>query len=187
MMLTGITSIVPLTDELTDIDLSGTPDPVGYTKRLVGHIDDVYDSFEGALGEEGARQIERNLMLRAIDENWVQHLTSMENLRQGIGLQAVGQRDPLVMYKKEGHELFQGLQEKITSDVIHSLFRLRSLDPASASELNTNRKARRSKSVNENRVKTKAPTSGTASSKIGRNQQCPCGSGKKYKRCCAAV
>ena len=95
----------------------------------------VYSSFEGAMGEDGARQIERNLMLRAIDENWVQHLTSMENLRQGIGLQAVGQRDPLVMYKKEGHDLFQGLQEKISSDVIHSLFRLRPEDLFSISEL----------------------------------------------------
>ena len=142
-MLSELASIVPLSEELRTIDPSGTPDPVGYYEKFVDHIDNVYSRFEGAMGEDGARQIERNLMLRAIDENWVQHLTSMENLRQGIGLQAVGQRDPLVMYKKEGHDLFQGLQEKISSDVIHSLFRLRPEDLFTASELQKNRRNRR--------------------------------------------
>ena len=188
-MLSELASIVPLSEELTTIDPSGTPDPVGYYERFVDHIDNVYSSFEGAMGEDGARQIERNLMLRAIDENWVQHLTSMENLRQGIGLQAVGQRDPLVMYKKEGHDLFQGLQEKISSDVIHSLFRLRPEDLFSASELQKNRTNRRA-TGSQNRTpssKVQASSKATTTNKIGRNEQCPCGSGKKYKRCCSAA
>ena len=63
-------------------------------------------------------------MLQAIDANWVQHLTTMENLRQGIGLYAYGQRDPLVMYKKQGMEQFQNLQGKIQSDIAHMAFRI---------------------------------------------------------------
>ena len=122
-------------------------------------------------------------MLRSIDRNWVQHLTTMESLRQGIGLQAVGQRDPLVMYRKEGHEMFRLLQERIQDDVSHSIFR------AGNTGLGQSAPAERTK---PRRMSTPPTSSGSgpsrrATAKIGRNSPCPCGSGKKYKRCCAAA
>ena len=70
------------------------------------------------------RSVERELTLRIMDGHWVHHLTSMENLRQGIGLYAYGQRDPLVMYKTEGHQMFQDLLARIQSDIVHTIYHL---------------------------------------------------------------
>ena len=91
---------------------------------LLTHAESLYGQMEDALGRETMAEIESRLMLQAIDTNWVQHLTAMENLRQGIGLYAYGQRDPLVMYKKQGMEQFQNLQGKIQSDIAHMVFRI---------------------------------------------------------------
>ena len=72
------------------------------------------------------RSFERELMLRVMDSHWVQHLTAMENLRQGIGLYAYGQRDPLVMYKKEGHDQFTNLLDRIQYDIVHTVYHINS-------------------------------------------------------------
>ena len=82
----------------------------------------LYERREEEYGAELMRNIERSLMLQTIDRLWVDHLTMMSNLRQGIGLQAAGQRDPLVMYKREGHSAFEGLLERIQHDIIHLIF-----------------------------------------------------------------
>ena len=109
----------------------------------------------------------------------------MENLRQGISLQAVGQRDPLVMYKKEGHELFQNLQSKIIDDVVHTIFKTGTpIDPEFGIQTRSNPKI-----GNQNKPAFKTndfpkPPKRPVGAKVGRNEQCPCGSGKKYKRCC---
>ncbi|MDP6102758.1 MAG: SEC-C metal-binding domain-containing protein, partial [Dehalococcoidia bacterium] len=109
-------------------------------------------------------------------------LTSMENLRQGIGLHAFGQRDPLVMFKREGHQMFQDLLNRIQHDIVHTIFRV-----GLVSQPRTHR-AQRPQAIEtpisrvaaqEKRAQSKA----TGSGKVGRNDQCPCGSGKKYKRC----
>ena len=119
-------------------------------------------------------------MLRTIDSHWVQHLTSMENLRQGIGLQAFGQRDPLVMFKREGHEMFQDLLDRIQSDIVHTVFRA-NLD----NNRGTNKTSTRPLETSVSRVAGKQGPVNTmvGGNKIGRNNPCPCGSGKKYKRC----
>ena len=90
-------------------------------KILADHAEAVYSAWEKALGDE-AREAERLLLLRAIDFHWVQHLTTMENLRTGISLHAIGQRDPLVMYRTEGHKTFQELLQRMQHDVVHTLF-----------------------------------------------------------------
>ena len=92
--------------------------------RLLEYAARLYDDMEEEITADVMRNIERQVMLRVMDSNWVQHLTSMENLRQGIGLHAFGQRDPLVMYKKEGHEMFQGLQARIQHDIVHTVYHL---------------------------------------------------------------
>ena len=140
------------------------------------------------LGAEIMRDIERQLMLRVIEANWVPHLTSMENLRQGIGLQAYGQRDPLVMYKRQGMEKFEDLKSRIQYDIVHTIFRLNIVPTGSNGRASRSRNGSRGgqeKSIMTNVVGDHGKKRAAVSSrKIGRNSPCPCGSGKKYKRCC---
>jgi preprotein translocase subunit SecA len=100
-------------------------------------------------------------MLRVIDRLWMEHLTAMEHLRQGIGLHAVGQQDPLVVYKKEGHAYFEALLASIQHDVAHSIYHV---------------------GIAKEAPKKKEAV--MAGKRVGRNDPCPCGSGKKYKYCC---
>ena len=182
-MLSELGGLIPLTETLQSEESIALSGPDKYLEDILTHLDGIYRSFEGTLGPDNCREIERFLMLRSIDANWVQHLTSMENLRQGIGLQAVGQRDPLVMYRKEGHEMFQGLQQRIQDDVSHTIFRTGAAPVdgnSSRSKPPTKRGPKRSAMVT-----SAGPSSAKRTgAKVGRNQQCPCGSGKKFKRCC---
>ena len=93
-------------------------------ERLLKYAGSMYDRLENDSGSEQIRTLERLVMLRTIDSHWVQHLTGMENLRQGIGLRAFGQRDPLVMFKHEGHRMFQDLLDRIQHDIVHSIYRV---------------------------------------------------------------
>jgi len=188
--VTEIGTVVPLPEDLTDWDQLEALGIDGVRDRLAAHSRQVYDQIEHELTPEAMREAERWLMLRSVDANWVQHLTSMENLRQGIGLHAFGQRDPLVMYKKEGHEQFQGLQAKIEHDIVHTLFNARiSVAQKGGQRANgRNGQAGRSGAPKKETVMAKVMDprrreAVPAGQKIGRNQQCPCGSGKKYKRC----
>ena len=115
-------SIVPLNQDLLDDEKIFQVDSHEYKNQVIDWANMLYEKSEDTMTSDVCRKLEQNLMLRAIDTNWIQHLTNMDNLRQGIGLQAVGQRDPLVMYKKQGHEYFQNLQERISDDVITSSF-----------------------------------------------------------------
>ena len=188
--VTEIGTVLPLPEDLADWDQLEALGIDGVRDRLAAHSRQVYDQIEHELTPEAMREAERWLMLRSVDANWVQHLTSMENLRQGIGLHAFGQRDPLVMYKKEGHEQFQGLQAKIEHDIVHTLFNARiSVAPKGGQQANgRNGQAGRSGAPKKETVMAKVMDprrreAVPAGQKIGRNQQCPCGSGKKYKRC----
>ena len=173
----------------------------GIESRLMDHAELLYEQIETAVGPETMREVERQIMLKAVDINWVHHLTSMENLRQGIGLYAYGQRDPLVMYKKEGMEQFQSLQSKIRSDVARSIFRVQpqtGQSGVSGSRSNGSQNGRstrgrltanpRGRETNVSRIAGRGSrvSAAVGGPKIGRNQRCPCGSGKKYKRCCGA-
>ena len=91
-------------------------------EKLLATAESLYEQREEDYGAETMRAIERAVMLQTIDRLWVQHLTMMSNLRQGIGLYAYGQRDPLVMYKKQGHEAFDGLLERLRHDIVHTIF-----------------------------------------------------------------
>ena len=123
-LLAEVGTVLPPPEDLYDDEQVVALGFEGVEDRLLTHAERMYEDMEQAMGQDIMREIERRLMLQAVDTNWVQHLTAMENLRQGIGLYAYGQRDPLVMYKKEGMEQFQRLQQKIQSDIAHSIFRL---------------------------------------------------------------
>ena len=121
------------------------------------------------IGEDSAKEIEKRIFLQVIDENWKIHIQYLEQLRQVIGLRSFGQRDPLVEYKKEAFTLFENLLRKLKSDLITFLINVKVIDN-SESEENFKEKQ------NNNFEKL-------SSKKIGRNELCPCNSGKKYKHC----
>jgi preprotein translocase subunit SecA len=131
------------------------------------------------------RQIEKSVLLRAIDTLWVEHLVSIQHLRQGIGLQGYGQRDPLVEYKRESFNLFNQLLSGIQKEVVYSFFKisfgLQFAPSVMATDKLTLQGAKKDMSEQGAHIKKKPRTDD--GDKVGRNDPCPCGSGKKYKRC----
>jgi preprotein translocase subunit SecA len=145
---------------------------------LADEADRAYAEVESRFGPELMRKVERHVMLNVIDRLWVEHLTAMDDLRDGVGLQAYGQRDPLVVYKTEGFKMFQALQEHIHHDVVHTIFRVQ---PVVAQQPVRTRVTEQATTTNlGNGDGAAAPR---RARKIGPNEPCPCGSGKKYKRC----
>ncbi|MGB9679498.1 MAG: preprotein translocase subunit SecA [Thermoanaerobacteraceae bacterium] len=138
-----------------------------------------YEKKEAEIGPEQMREIERIVLLKVVDTKWMDHIDDMDQLRQGIGLRAYGQIDPVIEYKKLGFDMFEDLIESIQEDTIKFLYHVQLTKEAPlkreqvAKPLTTNVDAQEKKPI----VKGK---------KIGRNDPCPCGSGKKYKNCCGA-
>ena len=124
------------------------------------------------LGENQSKDIEKKIFLQSLDLNWKSHIQYLEQLRQVIGLRSYGQRDPLIEYKKEAFELFENLLTKLKLDFITILFNLRIVENSNIQAENTETKM----------IKSENPRK-----KIGRNEPCFCGSGKKYKHCCGAL
>ena len=179
--------IGPVPTELDDEErvFQYSLDQIG--KILFDHAESAYAAREEAIGSEPMRLAERFLLLRAIDAHWVQHLTAMENLRTGIGLHAYGQRNPLVMYQSEGQKMFFDLQARIQRDVVRTLFHV-VIDPAQAAALTGNASRGRRNATAGSPMQAVAGNNRNAKTsaggKVGRNAPCPCGSGRKYKRCC---
>ena len=146
------------------------------TELLLADAEGAYDEVEARFGPEIMRKVERQIMLAVMDRLWVEHLTEMDDLREGVGLQAYGQRDPLVVYKTEGYRMFQRLLDNIQHDVIHTLYRVQ---PAAAEQPV---RTRMTQEVTTNRESENWRTP-ARSKKIGPNDKCFCGSGKKYKYC----
>ena len=128
-------------------------------------------------GEEAFREVERVVLLRVVDQRWMDHIDAMDQLRQGIGLRAVGQIDPVRAYAEEGFDMFEAMNESIREETVRIMYHVQNPE-----------KMERRQVAKE--VKTVNPDSGVqepirrTEKKIGRNDPCPCGSGKKYKHCC---
>ncbi len=168
-------AIFPLPPQINADALSQLK-PKQIEDRLIELAEALYEGREKELGSDNMRMLERLVMLRTMDNLWVEHLTAMENMRQGIGLMAVAQRDPLVAYKREGHNLFQNLLSTIQHDVVHTIYHVgivRKEVPQKAPMTPVQ--------VGAGGGKKKLKVGGK---KVGRNDPCPCGSGKKYKHCC---
>ncbi len=140
-----------------------------------------YAAKEARIGAVVMRDFERYIMLRTIDNLWIDHLQNMDDLREGVGLRAYGQQDPLVVYKIETYQMFQELLYAIKEDVVRYVFKL---------EFSTDapRQERRISNIVTNQGEDGAPSvqQRKTGQKVGRNDPCPCGSGKKYKKCCGA-
>jgi preprotein translocase subunit SecA len=138
---------------------------------------ELYNSKEAEIGEEQMREIERVILLRVIDQKWMDHIDNMDQMRQGIGLRAYGQRDPLVEYQFIGYDMFEEMSDNIQEDTVRALYNVKvAYKPERervAEPISTNR------GEESIRVPIKRKEQ-----KVGRNDPCPCGSGKKYKFCC---
>lgn len=148
-------------------------------EKLVKIATEMYEAKEQEFGSELTREVERVVLLRVVDQKWMDHIDAMDQLRHGIGLRAYGQRDPVIEYKFEGFEMFEemirNIQEEAVKMILHTHIdreqapqREKVAEPVTASH----------------GEESKKPV--VKSDKVGRNDSCPCGSGKKYKHCCGA-
>lgn len=149
-----------------------------------------YHERENVWTPENMRRVERIAILKTMDERWKEHLREMEEFKEGIHLRGYGQKDPLIEYKREGFEMFVQLLDRITTEIVEFVFRA---EPAPEMERQLMRRAKSVKTVHaasdgmgfygqqEEKPATQAPVKGTQ--KVGRNDPCPCGSGKKFKHC----
>ncbi|MGN1270182.1 MAG: preprotein translocase subunit SecA [Clostridia bacterium] len=161
------------------------------TEELETKINNIYEEKEKIIGETNMRELERVIMLKIVDERWMDHIDAMDELKDGIGLQAYGQKDPVVQYRIEGFDMFEQMNLDIQTDVVKFLMNARKregevqrtssikitgegLDNTVSKELGGNVP----RTTNSNTpIVNEGP-------KVGRNDPCPCGSGKKYKQCC---
>jgi preprotein translocase subunit SecA len=163
----------------------GTPDGLhqdALAELLAAEISNVYDQREAAIGSNEFRQLERVVMLQTVDNLWKDHLHSMDHLKEGIGLRGYAQQNPLIVYKKEGFEMFQDMISRIKEETLGILFRIQI---AGSQKPETWRQPRPQQLVfsGGGEPEKQKPVK-RAVKKTGRNAPCPCGSGKKYKKCC---
>jgi preprotein translocase subunit SecA len=143
--------------------------------ELLEHALVAYEKREAELGSATMREIERVLLLKIVDDKWMGHLDAMDQLREGIGLRAYGQKDPLIEYKFESYEMFQNMVASIQEDVVRYIYRVNFIQAPSPQR----------RQIVENRYQDELPRQPVRrENKTGRNEPCPCGSGKKYKKCC---
>ena len=187
----------------------------GITDRIVEHMEQLYEGKRAEIGADTLRQIEKHLMLQILDRHWKEHLASMDHLRQGIHLRGYAQKNPKQEYKKEAFELFQTMLNQIQHELIRVLhsFEVRRDDEVERLEAQRREEAReQAEKMKARQEQLAAPTAdegpagaapqpqGASSSqpekprtvvregrKVGRNEPCPCGSGKKYKQCCGKL
>ncbi|MBP2638242.1 MAG: secA [Firmicutes bacterium] len=142
----------------------------------------VYEGRENLFGTDNMRELEKVVMLKTVDAKWMEHLDAMEMLRQGIGLRAYGQKDPLIEYKIEGYDMFQQMMESVQEDIVRYIFRVDIVSQAQPEDHLRGAHATLGGDEGDQEAQSHEPVVNTDTT--GRNDLCPCGSGKKYKRCC---
>ncbi|TKB63929.1 MAG: preprotein translocase subunit SecA [Nitrospira sp.] len=152
------------------------------------HVRDAYAKKEQELGPDLMRFLEKTFMLQVIDHHWKDHLLGMDHLRDGIGLRGYGQKDPLIEYKREGFDLFAGMMDRVKSDTLDRLFHVQAVrhegeQPAPPPQpIISQPPPKLTLNRGDEPITAQAPAQRTEN-KVGRNDPCPCGSGKKYKKC----
>ncbi len=168
-------------------------------ERIKEAVISYYNRREEKVGTELMRKVEQSIYLRSIDMLWIEHLTSMEELRTGIGLMGYGQRDPLVEYKAQAYARFQQLLGAIRSTLLRNIFRVE-ITPQASQQVSKSAGQLKMQGADESdagggfgsevqspkvlKSESQSTTNNKPSTKVGRNDPCPCGSGKKYKKCC---
>ncbi|HEX5759647.1 MAG TPA: preprotein translocase subunit SecA [Thermoanaerobaculia bacterium] len=163
-------------------------------EALWAELERRYAAKEARHPEEVIRGFERALMLHAVDAAWKDHLLALDHLKEGIGLRGYGQRDPLNEYKRESFEMFEAMRERVENEIISRLFRF---EPMTEEQMLEQRRRREAPAPSPSRLTFSAPAKAAGAPpggvqarkevKVGRNDPCPCGSGKKYKKCHGAA
>jgi preprotein translocase subunit SecA len=166
-------------------ELKELEDAEALRQRLVELVHQAYAGREEEIGTETLRQLEKIILLHTIDTHWKDHLYAIDQLKEGIGLRGYGQQDPLREYKREGFEMFADMIERIKEDAVGQLFHIQVTREEEIAELDQQARQEQefvlSHGGSGENVKRKPVVK---EKKIGRNDPCPCGSGKKYKKCC---
>jgi preprotein translocase subunit SecA len=155
-------------------------------ERAIARVREVYDQREAEFTEPVMRQIEKIVMLQTLDSLWKDHLLAMDHLKEGIGLRGYGQLNPLVEYQKEGFEMFEAMMRVMQQDVVEKIFSVqlrRQQDVEQIEQQQQQRTQRMTMSHGSETISSESQTVKREANKVGRNDPCPCGSGKKYKRC----
>ena len=150
-------------------------------QTLIGRVHALYEKQESVFGER-MRELERVALLRAVDTNWMAHLDAMDDLRDGIGLNSFAHRNPLTEYRIASGEMFDEMIDKIRTDTVRMVLFAKPAEELRRREV-AKQKTAELASVGGGKEKPR-PVVRRASEKVGRNDPCPCGSGKKYKQCC---
>jgi preprotein translocase subunit SecA len=177
-ILEAYTGLVPMTTVTLEEIAALEKDDL--TDMLIADAEQGYEQVETRFTPEVMRKVERHVMLTIIDKLWVEHLTAMDELREGVGLQAYAQKDPLVVYKTQGYEYFQQLLANIQHDVVHTIFRVQPVVAQQPVRTRVTDESDKSQVAEDGGGNGASPRK---SRKIGVNEPCPCGSGKKYKHC----
>jgi preprotein translocase subunit SecA len=155
---------------------------------LLDKAHEKYDQKETQIGAKPMRYHERMIMLQIVDSHWKDHLLGMDHLKEGIGLRGYGQRDPLVEYKRESYDLFEDLMNRIEEDTLRFLYLLQPIEEEKQAEQIERKARRQQQALISNQPSGEENGGGRQlakrdSTKVGRNDPCPCGSGKKFKKC----
>ena len=183
---TALKSIYPISLSIADVESAAGSraglDADFLIAQITGDVAAAYASREESLGDEVMRELERKVLLSVLDRKWREHLYEMDYLQEGIGLRAMAQRDPLVEYQREGFDLFAAMMDGIKEEIAALLF---NVEVTVESNEKVNAKGLENKPAQPEALKyTAADESGVRTTgDVGRNSPCPCGSGKKYKRC----
>jgi preprotein translocase subunit SecA len=155
---------------------------------LAQYIEDAalktYQEREDDIGADNMRSLERHIMLMTVDSLWKDHLLSMDHLKEGIGLRGYAQQNPLIVYKKEGFEMFQDMIARIKEETVGILYRVQLAESEPVEQLRQSQEQKMVFSSGGDGPPPKKKPVRNPQKKIGRNAPCPCGSGKKYKQCC---
>jgi preprotein translocase subunit SecA len=154
----------------------------GLLQNIDSAIAGAYESRENAVGADRMRQLERAVMLYLIDNKWVDHLSNLEMLKEGIGLRAYGHQDPLLEYRKETYNMFNDMMQAVGEDFIKLIMRVRIREEGEEQVQAPAKSVYKNVATNRASEGPKEPVK--TGDKVGRNDPCPCGSGKKYKKCC---
>jgi len=177
-LLADAATVFPLPPALTSDSLMEMK-PKQMEEKLAGLAETLYEAQEQEVGAENMRVLERLVMLRIIDSLWVEHLTAMENMRMQAGWQTLRQTRAVDAYKREGYRQFQTLLDTIQHDVVHTIYHVSITKKEPSAQAPSPMAQVVGQSSPGGKQKTKV-----SGKKIGRNEPCPCGSGKKYKHCC---
>jgi preprotein translocase subunit SecA len=156
-------------------------------QRILDDARAAYQARENALGTEVMRELERKVLLSVLDRRWREHLYEMDYLQEGIGLRAMAQRDPLVEYQREGYELFAAMMDAIKEELATLVFNVEVSIEGDGSSLSAKGVDSKPSQVTPLQYSAADENGVVTSGDVSRNSQCPCGSGKKYKRCHGAA